>query len=302
MNILHFIKRFALPFSMLIGGALYPFAKWVNPLTPALIFAMLLLTFSKMKLSDLKIKPVHYWLIAIQVIASLLLYGIIRPFNETIAQGILICVMVSPATASPVITGMLGGSVSTLTTYILLCNVVVSLYAPLLFSFMGMGMGLPFHLSFLNIFEQIGTLLLLPLLASWAIRRFIPVVHQKIVSISQLSFYLWAFALAIVTGMTVSFLIEHGISNILLEIGLFAASMVICLLHFVIGRKIGRKYGDPVSGGQALGQKNTILAIWMAQSYMNPLASVAPAAYVLWQNVVNSYQLYLREKGKALPF
>ncbi|MCD8186314.1 MAG: transporter, partial [Rikenellaceae bacterium] len=54
--------------------------------------------------------------------------------------------------------------------------------------------------------------------------------------------------------------------------------------------------GDPVSAGQALMQKNTVLAIWMSQIYLSPVASVGPAAYILWQNVLNSYQLW--KKGK----
>ncbi|MDE7135573.1 MAG: transporter, partial [Muribaculaceae bacterium] len=60
---------------------------------------------------------------------------------------------------------------------------------------------------------------------------------------------------------------------------------------FYIGRKIGKKFGDTVSGGQSLGQKNTVLAVWLAMTYMNPTASIAPAAYIAWQNIVNSWQL-----------
>ena len=53
-----------------------------------------------------------------------------------------------------------------------------------------------------------------------------------------------------------------------------------------------------ISGGQALGQKNTILAIWMAHTYLNPLSSVAPGSYVLWQNIINSWQLWKKRKAR----
>jgi len=59
---------------------------------------------------------------------------------------------------------------------------------------------------------------------------------------------------------------------------------------------IGKRYDDTVAGGQGLGQKNTILAIWMAQMYLNPIASIGPGAYVLWQNIINSYQVWLKRK------
>ena len=73
-------------------------------------------------------------------------------------------------------------------------------------------------------------------------------------------------------------------------------ALALCLAQFGIGRWLGRKYGDAVAGGQSLGQKNTVLAIWMAQTFLNPLSSVAPTAYILWQNMVNSWQLYRQER------
>ena len=51
-------------------------------------------------------------------------------------------------------------------------------------------------------------------------------------------------------------------------------------------------YGDRISGGQALGQKNTGFAIWMSFAFLNPLAAVGPGSYVLWQNLFNSWQLW----------
>ena len=78
-----------------------------------------------------------------------------------------------------------------------------------------------------------------------------------------------------------------------------AVSFVICLLQFAVGRWLGRKYGDTVAGGQSLGQKNTVLAVWMSQAFLNPLSSVAPTAYIVWQNFVNSYQIYRKDHEKA---
>ena len=67
-------------------------------------------------------------------------------------------------------------------------------------------------------------------------------------------------------------------------------------MQFFFGKTLGSLYNDRISGGQALGQKNTILAIWMAHTYLNPLSSVAPGSYVLWQNIINSYQLWKKRK------
>ena len=60
----------------------------------------------------------------------------------------------------------------------------------------------------------------------------------------------------------------------------------------IIGRKIGSRFNDKITGGQSLGQKNTVLAIWLALAYLDPITSIAPAAYVAWHNIMNSYQIY----------
>ena len=74
--------------------------------------------------------------------------------------------------------------------------------------------------------------------------------------------------------------------------------MVICVVQFGVGRMLGRRYGDAAAGGQSLGQKNTVLAIWMAVTYLNPFSSVGPGSYVVWQNIFNSYQLWKKRKSE----
>ncbi len=56
-----------------------------------------------------------------------------------------------------------------------------------------------------------------------------------------------------------------------------------------------RRFPPPV-GGQSLGQKNTVLAVWMAQSFLDPISSIAPTAYIVWQNFVNSWQIWRNGK------
>ena len=114
----------------------------------------------------------------------------------------------------------------------------------------------------------------------------------------ELAFYLWAVSLAIVTAQTLSSLINDPADGIT-EIMIALAALVVCCLQFFFGKTLGSLYNDRISGGQALGQKNTILAIWMAHTYLNPLSSVAPGSYVLWQNIINSSPL-LKTRKKEL--
>ena len=283
-----------LPLAMLTGALSYRLVGYISFLTPYLIFTMLLLTFCKLSPREMRLHPLHKWLLLIQLVGCVVVYGLVYLYDPVVAQGALICVLAPTATSAAVITGMLGGSVAFLTNYVLLCNIGVAIMAPILFSFMGSQSEMPFFESFLFICRQVGPLLILPLVFAWSLRAFLPKLHARILSVHKLSFYLWAVALTIVTGSTVRFLVEQQDPDYTVEIGLGVVSLVICVGQFLLGRRLGKTYGDPVSSGQGLGQKNTILAIWMAQVYLNPIASIAPAAYVLWQNSINSYQLWLK--------
>lgn len=131
---------------------------------------------------------------------------------------------------------------------------------------------------------------------AWLLQVKFPKAHKKLLDYNMAAFYLWAIALAIVTGKTIDFLVHQQNSNYTDEVLIAVAGLIICCLQFFIGKSIGSRYKNRASGGQALGQKNTILAIWMAQIYLNPIASVGPASYVLWQNMINSWQLWKKRK------
>jgi BASS family bile acid:Na+ symporter len=296
-----FFKNLTLPLAMITGALTHQWISRLYFLTPYLIFVMLVLTFSKITLKDIRFHRAHLWLLLIQLAGSIGTYYILRPFNETVAQGAMLCIIAPTATAAAVITGMLNGNVGFLTAYLLFCNIAVAIAAPVYFTLTGINDDMSFLISVWHICQKIIPLLILPLFIALIIQKRFPKAHRKLLKIPKLTFYLWTFALTVVTGITVNFLIEQESADYKNEIWLIIVSLIICCLQFIVGRRIGKANGDPVSSGQGLGQKNTILAIWMAQTYLHPLVAVAPAGYILWQNIINSYQLYVKSKKDASP-
>jgi BASS family bile acid:Na+ symporter len=294
---LKILKGYMMPISMTLGVLFYPFFTKLSFFIPYLIFIMLFLTYSKLKFSEIRFSRLHIWLTTIQIVGCLAVYFLIYPFHPIVAQGIMICILAPTATAAPVITGMLKGNVASVTANSLISNISVAVLAPIIFSFVGTNQELPFIESFVDILKPMLVLLLFPLLLSLFLRKFFPFILQKISAISSVSFYLWSVALMIVTGRTVGFIMMQTSQNHTTEIIIAAGAMVVCVVQFLVGRKIGKNYNDTVAGGQSLGQKNTILAIWMAQTYLNPIASIGPGSYVLWQNIVNSYQVWRKRKN-----
>jgi len=76
----------------------------------------------------------------------------------------------------------------------------------------------------------------------------------------------------------------------------------VCILQFALGKLVGRRWNDSISAGQALGQKNTVVGIWLTLTFLNPLAAISPGAYVLWQNLVNGWQIWYKEKHGSLKW
>lgn len=289
-------KDWTFPIAMAIGALAYTWISRLAFLTSGLIFLMLLLTFCNLSPRELHFRPEHLKLLIVQLTLVVFTFIIFSAISPVVGQGALICVLAPTATAAAVITGMLGGSVAYITTYLLLINTCVALLAPLCFSLIGPHSDMPFWTSLFLIGKKIVPILIFPLLLAWLLQKFTPKVHKVLVRYNGASFYLWAISLTIVTANTVKFLVEQPNPDYRTEILLAASALTLCILQFWIGRRIGKGVGDPVSSGQALGQKNTILAIWMSQVFLNPVSSVAPAAYVLWQNIINTYQLLKKQE------
>lgn len=286
------IKSLMLPIAIL-GGVL--FHDWIAHLTPLsliLIFSMLTITYCRIEPKDMRLSRYHFTLLVAQMLLSAATYFAIAGFDTIVATGVFMCVFIPTATAAPIVTRMLGGDVTVVAVYSLLCNLFVAFTAPLILAAIGGDGEMTFMSSFLYICKKVLPLLLCPMLVAFLMRRFFRKAHDYLANHQSLSFYLWSVALFIVIGSSVSFVIQRftwDIAGIVISLVLGAA--VVCILQFWLGNRIGRRYGDAISGAQSLGQKNTILAIWMSLTYLDPICSIAPAAYMAWHNIFNSWQI-----------
>ena len=292
------IKPWMLPIAMLGGILFHNALATIAFITPYLIFTMLCITFCKVKPSEFKVTRLSWFLLIVQIGGALGAYYAIAPFNTIVAQGIMICFLCPTASAAPVVTGMLGGSVARVTTFSVISNIAVALLAPLLFSKYGVPTSECSTLvdAQLSILQRVAPLLIIPLIIAYLLRKIAPKVANTIATHQGISFYLWAIALFIVVGRAISFVISEPSDEIPTMIALAVGAAIACCIQFWAGRKIGYLCGDKVAGAQGLGQKNTILAIWLALTWLHPLASVGPAAYIAWQNIINSAQLYKATK------
>lgn len=315
MSVILFLKNWTLPVSMIFGALSYfvytsipalaptkPFVHaFVALLQPALIFAMLFLTFCKVKPQQLRLCRWHIPLLLIQAAGFLLPAALLRLFPQMTggvwAESFMICMICPTATAAVVVAGKLGGNAATLTTYTVLINCLTALLVPTVVPLIHPQAGITFLTAFGSIMCKVFPLLFIPFVAAMLVRRFLPKVHSALVRPKDLAFYLWAVALAVAIAVTVKSIV-HSDEPFVVQAGIAVSSLICCTLQFALGRWVGKHNGEPVSAGQALGQKNTVFAIWMGYTFMTPVTSVAGGFYSIWHNVYNSYQLYRKRRAE----
>lgn len=297
MRYSHIFKDYALLWSMVVGAILSPWAYQLAFLLPHIMFVMLSLSYTKIAPSDVKISKTHLVLTLVQWGLGAGIYTLTRRWDETLAQGLALILLTPTAVSASVITAMMGGQVGFIIASLIVGNISMSLFAPPILSYLYPDMGLDYLSTTLQILSKVALLLIAPIIVIWGLRFNWRRVHDKLARYSGLTFHLWCFSLVIITSNTIRFFQTHSELSWSYGTVLAVCTLGVCTLAFIIGRVIAKHMGTlPVNGGQAMGQKNTVLAIWMGLTFMNPLVSIVPSFYVIAQNIINAIQLNQHKK------
>ncbi len=317
------IKEWTLPVAMAFGTLVYlvfAFVPWLDgcsqffapvmeAVLPLFMFLVLFVTFCKVDFH--KMRPVwwHLWVsvlnlvivaMAMAALLSLPLFGTTFPAStKVLLESVLMCIIAPCATAAAVVTQKLGGSLEQTTTFTFISNIITALLVPLCFPLIEKGMEVTFLAAFSKTLCEVASLLVLPMLLAYIVKHFCHRLHRFIIGVRDLSFYLWGCSLTIVTGITVRNIV-HAQASLQLLLAIAFLGLAVCVAQFALGRYVGHFSGRAQEAGQALGQKNTALAIWLSTTYLQPLSSVGPGCYILWQNIINSMEIYYKMRdGKA---
>lgn len=288
--------------AILCGALFYKILMPITFLMPYLIFILLFVPFCGISPRQMKFGKLHLSLALFQVCVCLITYFGIRGFDEILAQGAMICVLAPTATAAVVIGALLGGRVEIIVSYTVLINCIVAVVAPLMFTYIdATGEAISFGELLIEILKRVMPILLFPLILALLLRQASLRMALEVNKLKRYTFYIWLFSLVLTMASTVDYITRdverNGTNNLPEYISLAVIALVIAISQYLIGWRIGKRFGRRIEGCQLLGQKNTILTIWMAQNFLNPLASIAPAAYVLWQNIINGVELGIAKGG-----
>ena len=267
---------------------------------PIGLFLLLYATFCKIKISEMKPRTWHFVIQLVRISLAALMVLLISLFGsdadiKLILEGMFICFICPTAAGVVVVTEKLGGSIGSLTMFTIIANLVTMVIIPLFFPMVERGADISFLSSMLMILRNVTVVLVVPLFLALLSRRVVPNFVKHLNSHKDIGFYIWCVNLSIVTGITLRNIHQSSITGWVLWL-LLTTPLLVCLIQFSLGKWVGSFWNDSISAGQALGQKNTVVGIWLTLTFLNPLAAIAPGAYVLWQNLVNGWQIWYKEK------
>lgn len=320
--LLNFLRQWTLPLAIVVGIAGYflytsipaldythtAVLRAVGVVQPVLIFLMLFITFCKVRPREIHLARWHVYALIMQIafftllMVALLLLRNARGWQPSqmmplSVESAMLCFICPTATAAAVVTAKLGGNAGTLTTYTVLINLVVALVVPAAVPLLYPDGSATFLHSFLLIIIKVFPLLMGPLLLAMLLRWLVPRFVRAVASVAGLAFYLWAVSLTLAIAVSVKALV-HSHASLAVLIGIAAASTLACAVQFAFGRVLGRRFNDTVSATQSCGQKNTVFAIWLGYTFLDPLTALAGGFYSIWHNLYNSWQLRRRAMNR----
>ena len=338
-TLVKFLKEWMLVVGMVAGASLYliyynieplhfagPFLnKAVAVVQPLLLFLMLFMTFCRIEPKQMKPHRWHWWLLLVQggsfTVMGLAAWAILNlspvGHHESVVllESGMLCMICPTATAAAVVTGKLGGDVAGVTTYTILINILTAVLVPLIVPLIQPMDGMTFWSAFSIILAKVFPLLIMPCVSAWIVRYLFPKLHSFLLRFPNIPFYIWAISLTIAIAVSTKLIVKSKMSvTLLLLIGL--VSLVGCIIQFAIGKYIGSSYKSSKTGiseeserrgrairrvtaGQALGQKNTVFAIWMGYTFMTPESAIVGGLYSIWHNLFNTWQLHRVAKRGA---
>ena len=298
-----------LPIAMTLGAVVYLVLHYVpsfsedgymavaRRLQPLLVSIMLFIQLNVVAPSDLRFHKWHFELVAVQAVLfaafAFLATGVSHGGGRILLECAMLCFICPTAAAAGVITSKIGGNLPGIMTYTVLSDTLACVLIPLMIPLVHPAAEIGFLAAFWAIVKRVFSILVLPCVLAWLIRYLLPGVQRWLARYVGWAFYVWGIGLTLALSLATGALVTSGI-GVLVALGIAGVSLVCCLFQFWLGRRVAAGYGkvESITAGQALGQKNTGFIIWLGINYMTPVTSVAGGLYVIWHNLVNSYELY----------
>jgi BASS family bile acid:Na+ symporter len=278
----------ALIFGTILLGILLPIGHHLTFLIRYFLMVMLFFAFLEVKIEKAIVTPAHLKVVLLNVLIPLVVFYLIQPFNLMIAlAGFVIC-SAPTAAGAPVIAVLMKKKVSYVTASVILTSPVMALVIPFTLPLVLHVHG---EVNAWEVLLPVAQVVFIPLLLAQLIRNFWSGAKTWLEPFQKLPYYLFLANVYIASAKATDYVL-HDEQTAWYEFLWIALTIgFICLMQFKIGEWVGAKE-TAIESGLALGRKNTMFALWIALTFINPVAGLGPIFYIVFHNVYNSWQMY----------
>jgi len=278
-------------------GAIFSDAHVLTAVIRYNLMVMLFFTFITVTFNPNLLRLDHFKVLAANIILPIVVFLLVRIWDVETAMALLVIGLAPTAAGAPVITTFLKGRVDHVTVSILLLSPAMALLIPFFLPLV-LSSG-AVEIQVLDVLIPVFTVVFVPLVLSFLIKKVMPLAVPYIAKASKVNFYLFLFNVFIASAKATDFIRNDEQANWVSILSIGIGVTVLGLILFQLGERLGAP-DLKLENSMSLGRKNTMFALWLALTFVGPLAALGPMLYILFQNIYHSiamYQLDQREKG-----
>lgn len=277
----------------MILGVLLPQLHVLSFLVRYLLMIMLFLSFLDLQIQFSTFRQGVWRVLLANLVVAFASYGALWFFDHNLALTAFLTGIAPTATASPVLVSLVGGQVPFMVASVLLTNIAVALVVPLVLPGL---VGADLQISTWQVLQPVLLVMFIPLILARLVDQ-LPAPAQAVFRrAKRYNFLVWLLNLLIISANASDFVRSQNAGSLLPLVQIALVSLLLCILNFALGALIA-KTGFRQESSQALGQKNITFVIWIALTFINPMAAMGPTFYIIYHNLYNSWQIYRFEKN-----
>jgi BASS family bile acid:Na+ symporter len=229
---------------------------------------------------------------------GLLVYYLGRSYEEDLGLTLLLMGLAPTAVITPVLAQIMRRDVGYTVGAILVTHACFALTVPLLLPLL---LGIDLSVSSLaRLVYTIGGTVAGPLVLAQLVRRLNGPLLRGLRAIGPYTFVLFLSNITVAAGSLSHYLRNESSTPWSFVAVTTGAIGLLMLVNFGLGSQLAPKRKG-IEGSLALGRKNTMLSIWIALEYINPLVVLGPMLYILLQNVFVAGQIVYVERRQSEP-
>ena len=282
------ILKSLLIFSTIFLGILLPIGHHLTFLVRYFVMVMLFFAFLDVKIDRGIITLDHLKVVVLNVLIPLVVFYLIRPFNLVAALAAFVICSAPTAAGAPVMAVFMKKKVSFVTASVILTSPVMALTIPFTLPLV---LEVESSINAWDILLPVAQVVFIPLILAQLIRNYWSALTLWFRQFSNVPFYLFLANVYIASAKASNYIINDEQTAWYEFVWIALTIGVICFFQFKIGEWVSSKEMY-VESGLALGRKNTMFALWLALTFVNPITALGPIFYIVFHNIYNSWQIY----------